>query len=260
MDFSAIIGIVAVVVLTIFGILSSGGNLLDYYDLPSLLITVFPTFFSLLTCFPPSQLAKVPKHFGIIMGRQKYDPAYYITTLYELSKKARSSGLIALEQDEANISDPFFASAVGLIVDGHAPDKLMERLSSKMASITERHAQAWAIYDKGAAFGPAFGMIGTVLGLIAMLLNLNFSDAGGIATLGKNMSVALITTFYGSLLANVFFMPLGSKLRARHQEEMFCKKLVIEGVMSIQRGDNPMYTYDMLLERLSPKMRSKIAK
>lgn len=254
MDFSAIIGIIVCFGMIAFGILNLGGDIMNFLNLPSVAITIIPTLAALFIAFPIKQLAQLPKHVGIIMGKQKYDPMYYIETIHSLAEKARANGLVALEHEESSLKDPFFVAALRLLVDATDTDKIQERLWGTLESINERHAQAWEIYDKGAAFAPAFGMVGTLISLVNMLMDLDFEEAGGVASLGINMSMALITTFYGSLMANVFFIPLGNKLKACHQKEILCKELIIEGVIAIQKGYNPRYIQDMLTERVSLKL------
>lgn len=258
MDLSVFLGMFVALGMILFGIINLGGDIGNFLDLSSVLITVIPTFAALFIAFPIGQLAKVPGHIKILMGQQKYDPAYYIKTLHALSQKARTNGLLSLQEEESKINDPFLSAALGMIVDANTVEQVTDRLHGWVASITERHAQAWAIYEKGAAIAPAFGMVGTLVSLVNMLMNLNFADAGGVSSLGVNMSMAMVTTFYGSLMANVFFIPIGNKLKTYHQKEMLCKKLVIDGILSIQRGENPSYTYEMLLERIDGDSRKKI--
>ncbi len=259
MNLAFIIGMIAALAVTAWGIVDSG-SLWNFYDFPSIIITVGGTLMTIVACFPFKDLAKVPKHFPIILGlgKHRWDPIYYINTMTELSTEARRKGLLALEDRVAEFEDPFLRDSVMLIVDAMEPDKVRDQLDNELSNIEARHAVAWNIYDKGAALGPGFGMIGTLIGLINMLKDLNFEEEGGAQQLTANMAVALITTFYGSMLANVVFMPISNQLRMRHEEEMLCKEVVIEGIISIQAGENPRHINEKLMAYLDRRQRDKL--
>lgn len=263
-DLMSIIGIVLAFGLVLMGIVltkvsaeEGGGytinfvNLGSFFDLPSIAIVVGGTFAALMLAFPLEQVTRIPKHLRIIFMPQSFVPEEYIDILVECSKKARINGLLALEEDANTIEDSFLKNSLQMIVDSTDPEKVKIQMESSMMNMEERHIQERAFYDKGAAFAPAFGMIGTLIGLINMLKNLT-----DIATVGPNMAVALITTFYGSLLANVFFAPIANKLSVRHDEEYLCMQLVYEGVQAIQSGENPNLIEDRLIHIL-PEYRQK---
>lgn len=220
-------------------------NLKSFYDLPSIAIVVGGTFAALMLSFPLEQFARVPKHIRIIFSPQKFQPEEYITTIVECAKKARINGLLALEEDANTITDAFLKNSLQMIVDSIDPEKVKAQMELWSQSIEERHAQERAFYDKGAQLAPAFGMVGTLIGLINMLKNLE-----DISTVGPNMAVALITTFYGSCLANVVFSPISNKLRVRHDEEYLCMQIVYEGVQAIQSGENPKLIEEKLIHLL----------
>lgn len=259
-DLASIVGILLAVGLVLFGIVTAmetnpdtgaktllfvPENLKSFWDAPSVAIVVGGCFGCLLLMFPLSQFAKIPKHLKIIILPRQYVPTKYIDTLVECARKARINGLLALEEDAARMEDPFLRNSIQMLVDSVDPEKVKLQMESWLDNIDERHTQERSFYDKGAALGPAFGMIGTLIGLINMLKNL--SD---IATVGPNMAVALVTTFYGSLLANVIFMPISNKLRVRHDEEYLCMSIICEGVQAIQAGENPNLIQDRLLHLL----------
>ncbi|MEG2770023.1 MAG: MotA/TolQ/ExbB proton channel family protein, partial [Oscillospiraceae bacterium] len=145
-----------------------------------------------------------------------------------------------------NTKDEFTRNSLMLVVDSVDPEKVKMLLESELDYLDERHAQAREFYDKGAAFGPAMGMLGTLIGLINLLKQMDDPSA-----LGPAMAVALITTFYGSLLANLVFSPISAKLKARHDEEYLCKMIISEGVQSIQAGENPRFIEEKLTQFLS---------
>jgi chemotaxis protein MotA len=265
MNIAVIIGIVLTIVLVVFGIsfdaVSGGLNfetLWNFWDPTSVLITIGGTMAVLVMSFPLKQTITVlTTNWRIIFGlqKQKYNPLYYINIMTELSTEARKKGLLALEDQVAQFDDPFLRDSVMLIVDAMEPDKVREQLDNELNNIEARHAACWDFYDKGAALAPGFGMIGTLIGLVNMLANMDFEDSGGASKLATDMAVALITTFYGSLMANVIFIPLGNQLRIAHSEEMLCKEIVIEGIISIQAGENPRHINEKLMAFLTRKQR-----
>lgn len=253
MNLGVPIGILVAFGSVLAGVFLLGGDLMDFLDPASAMLVVVPTLAVLFVAFPTKAILMMRKHFPIMMGRQNFDPLHYVNTMVELAEKARSQGLLALENEAGNIEDAFIKNAAMMVADAVEPEVVEERMTAAMDSITERHTAAWAIYDRGAAYAPAFGMCATVVALINMLMGLDFADAGGVAALGINMSAALITTLYGSLVANIIFLPLGTNLRVAHSKEIECKKIVVIAILAIQRGVNPRAVKEMLLERLDPK-------
>lgn len=251
MDFTTLIGIVAGIILIVWGIQLP--NLPNFIDISSIFITVGGTFCGLIACFPIKAFLDVPKHFKILLSGNKYKPMTYIDTIVELAHIARKNGLLALEEKAMEQKEPFLKQSILLIVDSIDADKAREMLEGDLNYLTDRHDESTNLYLKGAALAPAFGMIGTLIGLINMLKGMS---ADGADQLGEGMSVALITTFYGSFLANLIFIPIANKLKIRHAQEILCKEIVIEGVLSIQSGENPKYIKEKLLSYLSQKQRT----
>lgn len=156
------------------------------------------------------------------------------------------------------LEDPFFKQGIMLIVDATEPEEVRSMLENELDLMSQRHDEGAGIYDKAAGYAPAFGMIGTLVGLINMLSNMDMS-AGGSSSIGQDMGVALITTFYGCLFAHLIFSPIAKKLRIRNDEELLYKQIMIEGILSIQSGDNPKFLKEKLLTYLGQKERLKIA-
>jgi chemotaxis protein MotA len=233
------------------------GAIMNFFDPPSVLITIGGTLATLFCTFPAGVFARLFQHMPIILGLRKQDPMFYINTITELSQEARKKGLLALEDSVAQYDDAFLRDSVMMIVDAMEPDKVREQLENELNNIEARHAISWDIYDKGAALAPGFGMLGTLIGLINMLANMDLSAEGGATKLANDMAVALVTTFYGSIMANVIFIPTASQLRQAHAEEMLCKEIIIEGVASIQAGENPRHINEKLLTFLTYKTRRK---
>ncbi len=249
MELSVLIGYVAVVFAIIFGIVfgDDGINfslLSNFINGPSIFIVLGGTSFVLLASFPLKVFKLIPKHIKMIISKDKKDPNEYIEIITELSKEARKKGLLALEDKALTFEDDFLRESILLIVDAIEPDKLKGWFEQKMTNIERRNQEEKRFYDFGAALGPAFGMLGTLIGLVNMLKAMSLD--GGAEALGENMSVALITTFYGSMLANCVFMPIGNKLEIAQEREMLYKEMIIEGIIAIKEGENPRYIQEKL--------------
>lgn len=252
MDISTIVGIILGLALIINGI--GFDKLGNFWSFSSIVIVLGGTIAAIIASFPFKQLKDIPKHFKIMMNGKRFDSIEYINTIVEFAQLARKNGLLALEEKANALEDPFFKQSLMLIVDATDPDKVKEMLSNDLDNLAERHDEGVAIYEKGAAVAPAFGMIGTLVGLVNMLKGMSM-DAGGASTLGTDMSVALITTFYGCVIAHLFMSPIANKLKIRNAEEYLCKQIIIEGVLSIQSGENPKFIKEKLLSFLSQKQR-----
>ncbi len=245
MNITLIIGTLISIGLVIFGILS-GGTIGMFIDIPSVLITVGGTFGVLIAISPMSMLKKLPKLIKIILMPPKYDPQKYIADIVEYAKIARSKGLLALEDSANKCNDPFMKQSLMLIVDANDSGKVRQMLEDSLTFMEERHEEGMNFFSKGGSLAPAFGMLGTLVGLVIMLNDMGSGD------LGPAMAVALITTFYGSFLANIVFAPMEAALKNAHSDEMLCMQIVIEGVMSIAAGSNPRLIQEKL-EFMLPK-------
>ena len=253
MNITLIIGWVVSFGLILYGIFN-GGQLGWFIDIPSLAITVGGTFGVLIALSPLSLLKTVPKLFKIALFPPKYDAQKYIAQIVEFANTARSKGLLALEDSANKCDDPFMKQSLMLIVDANDSAKVREMLEGSLMFMEERHESARGFFEKGASLAPAFGMLGTLVGLVIMLQNLDGGD------LGPAMAVALITTFYGSLFANVIFTPFATALKNAHDDEALCMQIVIEGVMAIAAGSNPRMIkekLDFMLPKSSKKEEAK---
>lgn len=266
MDISTILGILLSFGVMVFGIivdLSNGfsvvpDKLANFFDASSIIIVVLGTFTCIIAAFPFSQIANMLKHIMICTKGNAFNPAPAIDQMEELAQLARKSGLLALEEKAEGISDSFFKQAIMMVVDGTDPEKTRQMLEAQVEEMSTRHEAGINIWSQGAAFAPGFGMIGTLVGLVNMLRGLDFSDSNAAASLGQNMAVALITTFYGSLLSNAIFLPVARKLTIRNGEEILYRLIIIEGVLSIQSGDNPKFLREKLVSLLSQKQKNKL--
>ena len=224
-------------------------NLWNFFDAASIFIVIGCTFAIVVASFPGSTLASIPKHFGIMLNSGKFNPMDIIDQLVDLAQTARKNGLLALESKANEQEDPFFKSAIMLIVDANDPDKVRAILENDIECMSARHEDSAALYDKASSVAPAFGMVGTLVGLINMLRSMDMSSGGG--DLGGSMSTALVTTLYGCILAHMIFGPIGNNLRIRDGEEVLCKQIIVEGIMSIQSGENPKSLREKLLTYIS---------
>ncbi|MBD5130534.1 MAG: motility protein A [Ruminococcaceae bacterium] len=257
MNLSLIIGWVVSFGLVIFGIIfdMEKGLQVDqmgnFLELQSALITIGGTIGCLIASFPLSYLKGVGKRLGIALKPKKYDPTKYIAEIVEYAQVARTRGLLALEESANQCQDPFMKSSLMMIVDANDPDKVRGMLDDTIMFMCERHDSGRSFFEKGVSIFPAFGMLGTLVGLINMLNGLDLST-GDTSALTSGMAVALITTFYGSLFANVVFAPVASALQNVHNDELLCMQIIEEGVLAIAGGSNPRYIQEKL-EFMLPK-------
>ena len=253
MDLASLIGIIFCFVLVIFGIVSSDGvkAIKYFFDVPSLLITFGGSFCATLTSVTMVDFLGGIKSIGLIFKPVNVNIPDMITKIIELSNVARKEGLLSLEEAASDLEDPFMKKGILLIVDGTDPELVRGILETELMSIEARHKGKSGFWDTLGAMGPAWGMIGTLVGLVCMLQNM--SDP---TTIGPKMGVALITTFYGSLLANWICAPVSNKLQANNAIEIQAKEIMIEGLLSIQAGENPRVIEEKLKSFLAPKDRT----
>lgn len=250
-DIATIIGLILGAALTVFGVLSSGSSIMDYMHLPSALITFGGAFSCVLVSHTMQDFINGLKGAALAFKVPVLNVSEMIKNIIELSNVARKEGLLSLEEATTELEEPFLKKGILLVVDGTDPDLVRGILETELVSIEERHKKVIGFWDMVAAMGPAWGMIGTLLGLIAMLKDLNDPTA-----IGPSMAVALITTLYGSLLANWLATPIANKLRVINASEMQMKDVMIEGLLSIQAGENPRVIEEKLKSFLAPKDRT----
>ena len=262
MNITYIIGVVAAFGVMVIGMMQGGtdgfltvSQIGNFVDGASVFITIGCTFAVLIASFPIPTLTAIPKHFAVLMNTKKYDPMAIIEKLVELAQVARKNGLLALEEMGNQESDPFFKFCIMLIVDNNDADQAKEIMMNDIEQSSARHDSAAGMYDKASAVAPAFGMVGTLVGLINMLKGMDVSAEGGASNIGSAMGTALITTLYGCVLAHMIFGPISAQLRQRDEEETLCKLIIVEGIMSIQAGANPKFLREKLLTFLGQKQR-----
>ncbi len=246
-SYTAVVGLVSGLLILILSIMTSG-DLKSFVDIPSVAVTLGGSFAALIVSFPMKELLKVPKILKLLLNKGDADRTGMITLFADMAKKARRDGLLALEDDIASMEDDFLVSGLQMVVDGVEPDVIREILTLKLETTERRHRMGQSIFTKWGELAPAFGMLGTLIGLIVMLANLQ--DA---AAIGSGMAVALITTFYGALVANLIFIPIASNLSVQTDEEMISKEMMIDGILQIQAGTNPRILEEKLTTYLSPE-------
>ena len=254
MDLASILGLLSGIIVMVWTI-SLSGNLAGYIDFPSIVCTFGGTIAVTVMAFPFKGLIDSLKSLKYVFVYKPLDGRNIIKSIIDLANIARREGLLALEEAAYNIKDDFLQRGINLIVDGTDPELVRNIMETELAFIEERHASNRGVYEFMANMGPAFGMIGTLIGLINMLANLDDPS-----TVGPNMAVAIITTFYGSLIANVFCNPVASKLKIRSSEEILLKEVMLEGILSIQAGENPRIIEEKLKAFLSPQLREKVSR
>ncbi len=256
MDLTSIIGLVIGMTLVIFvGI--SPKNMGNFWDPASMAIVIGGTLSAVVASYPFGMLKDTVKHIKILFQGKRYNVSNLVDSLVEMAQIARKSGLLALEEKADEQEDAFFRQGIMLIVDATEPEEVRSMMENELDLMSQRHEESLGIYEKASSYAPAFGMIGTLVGLVNMLKDMDL-DSGGSSSIGPNMATALITTFYGVLLANMFFSPIAKKLRVRNEEELLYKEIMIEGILAIQAGDNPKFLKEKLLTYLGKKERDKI--
>ncbi|MEK3991509.1 flagellar motor protein MotP [Robertmurraya sp. FSL R5-0851] len=238
------IGLTIGVIMLLFGIVYNGGmsGLLSFVDPASLLIVIGGLLSGLLVSFSLKDIKQMIKVMRQSFSSDERKLQDLIDTFVHLSGKARREGLLSLEMEIDQVEDRFLRKGMLLAIDGTDPDVIQDILLAEIAAMEERHRKGRAILEKAGDYAPAWGMIGTLIGLVLMLKNLNDPS-----TLGPNMAIALLTTLYGSLLANLVFIPIAAKLELKTEKEAFLKQIIVEGVIGVQSGQNP----NLLQEKLS---------
>lgn len=252
MDIGSIAGLLIGLLFIMLGIMD-GGNLASFINMPSLQIVVGGTFAATFIAYPMKKVFESAKIAGKVFGASKDDPTIVLSKIIELANTARKEGLLALEEISQSIDDKFLNKGVMLIVDGTDPELVRNLLETELAFIEERHSDGRGLFDTLGMLAPAFGMVGTLIGLINMLAKLDDPS-----TVGPSMAVALITTLYGSLMANLIFIPIATKLKLRSREEILIKEIIVEGLLSIQAGENPRIIEEKLKAFLPPKIREAL--
>lgn len=252
MDIASILGLVLGLVMLIYGIIDNAGlnGFIRYIDAPSAIITFGGSFAATLASFSLQDFLAGLKSIALIFKVPALNTSDMIKKIIELSNIARKEGLLSLEEAATDLDEPFLKKGILLIVDGTDPELVRAIMETELVSIEGRHKNVIGFWDTLGTMGPAWGMIGTLVGLVNMLYQMEDPSS-----IGPSMAVALITTLYGSLLANWLCIPVSNKLKADNASEMMQKEVMIEGLLSIQAGENPRVIEEKLKSFLAPKDR-----
>ncbi len=250
MDLATVVGVLLGIFLVGWAIMT-GGDVGAYVNGPAVLIVVGGATAATLASQPLKGFFKIPRVVAKTLFNKTAEPAEIIRNLVDLAEVARRDGILALEGMIGEMKDDFIVRGVQMAVDGTDPEIIQAVMETELENLLERHETGKSVLDGMGRYAPAFGMIGTLIGLVAMLSNMDDPSK-----IGAGMAAALLTTLYGALLANVVFLPMADKLALRSAEEAIAKTIVIHGVMSIQSGDNPRTVESKLITFLPPAQRT----
>lgn len=249
MDLGSVVGWVLTMALLV-GSMAIGVGVGPYIDIPSVMIVFGGTIGVLMVGFKMETLKAIGKGYGIAIKPTLVNLPETIKKLVDYSSKARRDGILALEGDVNNETNQFLKKGLSMAVDGNEPDAIRSLLEIDMEQTSARHGSYIKIYEQMGGYSGAMGMIGTLIGLVAMLMNMSDPSA-----IGPSMAVALLTTLYGAMIGNILGGPVANILGIRNADEQLERQIIIEGIMSIQAGDNPRTLEGKLLAYLPPKDR-----
>jgi chemotaxis protein MotA len=249
MDLGTVVGLVLVMGLLLAS-MAIGVGIGPYIDVPSVLIVIGGSIGALLISFKMEQMKNFTKIFMIAVKPPQENMIELIKKLVDFATQARRDGILSLESAANQEPNAFLKKGLSMAVDGNEPDTIRELLEIEIDQTSTRHKGNSAIFSQWAGLAGAMGMIGTLIGLVAMLLNMADPSA-----IGPSMAVALLTTMYGAIIGNVFGQPISNILNIRNDEESLVKLMILEGIMSIQAGDNPRTLEQKLLSFLPPTER-----
>lgn len=251
MDIATLSGIVSGLALLVWAI-TRGGPISEFVHWPSLAITIGGIFAATLINYPLQRVLGVFRVARHVFVRRPRDPARLIELLTGFAERARREGLLSLEDSAEQVEDEFLRKGLLLVVDGTDPEQVRHILETELTFLEERHRRGAQIFETLAQLAPAFGLIGTLIGLVQMLRLTSDPDR-----IGPGMALALLTTLYGVFLANFLFTPIAGKLKARSAEEVVDRELMIEGILALQAGDGPKVIATKLRSFLSPAQRQE---
>lgn len=251
MDLATILGVLSGLFLVGTAI-ASGGNFDIFLHVPSMMIVLGGAMAATLVNFTLKEVLGV---LGVVRKAftwQKTEDVQLVNRFIELSKLARKEGILAIDRELSDINDKYVRAGLELAVDGTEPTTIRDVMETELTYLLERHNRGQQIFVALGTYSPAFGMIGTLIGLISMLKTLDNPS-----NIGEGMAIALITTFYGTFIAHLVFMPIAGKLKNRTDQEVVRKQMIIEGILAIQNGEHPTTIEKKLLNFIPPKQRNQ---
>ncbi len=250
MDIATVVGVVSAFGLILAAIIVGGGSLGSFIDVPSGLVVIGGAIAAALISFPLKSLLASPMVAKKVFLNKAEDFSGLVEQIVSLAETARRDGLLALEGRIEEIENKFVTLGVQMAVDGTRPEVIEDILRTEIDAVATRHRDGKSVYDQLGRFAPAYGMIGTLLGLIIML-----GDMSDPSKIGAGMAVALLTTLYGAIVSNVIFLPFSEKLSFMNKQELLAKEIVVRGIMAIQSGENPRVIEQKLNTFLPPNQR-----
>jgi len=249
-DITSVVGFILAFALILASIMIGTAPFTAFIDVPSIMVVFGGAAAAGMMAFPLKSFLALPMVFKKAFLNKQQDLLAIINQLVALAEVARRDGLLALESKMADVQNPVIKSGLQMAIDGNDADTIESVMRTEMESISRRHREGKSILDQLARFAPAYGMIGTLMGLIMML-----SDMSDPSSIGSGMAVALITTLYGAIAANVIFQPFAEKLGLLSKYELNSMELVVRGVLAIQSGESPRALEQRLMTYLHPKKR-----
>ena len=248
MDIATISGLVLAITVIITALILDGGSPAELFAAPAAIILIFGGSLGATIITVPLKIAlKLPQYIMQAFKTNKFDTKGDIELLTKLADKARREGLLALEDDSKKITDKFLKRGIMMIVDGVEPDQVSAILENTIDQMKTRHKQGIGFFTAAGAFAPTFGIIGTVMGLISVLKQLDNPSA-----LGEAIASAFLAALWGLLTSNLIYLPVAGKLKAKSEEEAQNRYMQLEGIISIQAGENPRVVKDKLTAYLPP--------
>ncbi len=252
MDLTSILGLVVGFGMLIGGFMLEGGHFTSLLEPTAAMIVFGGTAGATIASFSMEDVKQIPQLFKITFTEKKYEVQELIAILSSFAEKARREGLLSLERETATIDDEFLKQGIQLVVDGTDPALVRDILETQIEFTDQRHKIGADIFEAAGGYSPTMGIIGTVMGLVHVLSNLADPDS-----LGPSIAVAFIATLYGVAFANVVYLPIGHKLKLKSKQERFVMEIALEGILSIQAGDNPSIVKEKLKAFLSAKVRQE---
>lgn len=256
MDRATVFGVIIGVTAVLIAMVLKGGDLTKLFDLGAFFLVIVGTAAAVAASFSVSQLKEFPKIIKQAFKEQQLDVAGVISTLVGFAEKARREGLLVLEDDAAKLEDKFLQKGIQLVVDGTDMELVRSILETELNFLEQRHKVGENMFMSAGGFAPTLGVLGAVVGLIVAL----GGGAGDFETLAVKISIAFTAALYGIGIANLVFIPIGNKLRMRSAQEILLREVMIEGILSIQAGDNPRIVEEKLKAFMPPAMRKQIEK
>lgn len=253
---STFLGIISGVSLLFYAIFKQGGYQI-FYNPPALMIAIGGTLAAIFISFPLPKVLRVAKASLQIFRKDIERPLWAIAMIVRFAFNARQKSLLSMEKQIQSINNRFLKMGLEMVIDGYPGETVRDVLETESDFVRIRHRDGAHIFKTAGKFAPAFGLIGTLIGLVAMLRNLGIESENATSNLGTGMAVALLTTFYGAMMANLFFIPVAEKLISRSEDEMLTTRIIIEGVLMIQAGLNPRMIELKLNSFLPPHLRAR---